>query len=105
MEPTVWVKKYEEEDLTPVPHMIAGRWKRYLDSTQSGERLISGLGCLDPGAVVLDPDHPGPVGGTDRSQSGDAPPVGRPRAPALSSCRICQQPDAGSRLQPLLHFP
>jgi quercetin dioxygenase-like cupin family protein len=58
MEPTVWAKKYKEEELAPVPHMIAGRWKRYLDSSQSGERLISGLGCLDPGEDMGWHSHP-----------------------------------------------
>ncbi len=49
MEPTVWVKHYDQDRLSPVDG-IAGRWKRYIDAHETGERLISGIGRLDPGS-------------------------------------------------------
>ena len=57
MEPIVWVKQYKEEELSPVPG-IAGRWKRYVDSRETNERLISGLGRLEPGEDMGWHSHP-----------------------------------------------
>ena len=48
MKTTVWVKEYKEDELSSVPG-IAGRFKRYVDSKDTGERLIHALGRLEPG--------------------------------------------------------
>lgn len=57
MTPIVWVKQYTEGELSSVPG-IAGRWKRYLDSRETGGRLISGLGRLEPGEDMGWHSHP-----------------------------------------------
>lgn len=57
METIVWVKEYKEEELSPAPG-IAGRFKRYVDGSQTGERLIHGLGRLEPGEDMGWHSHP-----------------------------------------------
>lgn len=57
MEPIVWVKEYKEDELSPAPG-IAGRFKRYVDGSQTGERLIHGLGRLEPGEDMGWHSHP-----------------------------------------------
>jgi len=57
MEPTVWVKHYDQDQLAPVDG-IAGWWKRYIDAHEIGERLISGMGRLDPGENMGWHSHP-----------------------------------------------
>ena len=57
METIVWVKEYKEDELSPVPG-IAGRFKRYVDSHDTGERLIHGLGRLEPGEDMGWHSHP-----------------------------------------------
>ena len=57
MDPTVWVKHYDQDRLSPVDG-IAGRWKRYVDAHEIGERLISGMGRLDPGEDMGWHSHP-----------------------------------------------
>ena len=53
----VWVKEYKEDELSSVPG-IAGRFKRYVDGSQTGERLIHGLGRLEPGEDMGWHSHP-----------------------------------------------
>ena len=57
MRKVVWVKKYTQEELSSVDG-IAGKWKRYLDSSETGERLISGMGRLEPGEDMGWHSHP-----------------------------------------------
>jgi mannose-6-phosphate isomerase-like protein (cupin superfamily) len=57
VETIVWVKEYKEEELSPAPE-IAGRFKRYVDGSQTGERLIHGLGRLEPGEDMGWHSHP-----------------------------------------------
>ena len=57
MEPIVWVKEYKEDELSPAPG-IAGRFKRYVDGSKTGERLIHGLGRLEPGEDMGWHSHP-----------------------------------------------
>ena len=53
----VWVKEYKDDELSPVAG-IAGRFKRYVDSCDTGERLIHGLGRLEPGEDMGWHSHP-----------------------------------------------
>jgi len=57
MEPIVWVKEYKDDELSPAPG-IAGRFKRYVDSSDTGQRLIHGLGRLEPGEDMGWHSHP-----------------------------------------------
>lgn len=57
MEPIVWVKEYNQNELSPAPG-IAGRFKRYVDGVDTGERLIHGLGRLEPGEDMGWHSHP-----------------------------------------------
>ena len=57
MEPVVWVREYKDDELLPAPG-IAGRFKRYVDSRNTGERLIHGLGRLEPGEDMGWHSHP-----------------------------------------------
>jgi mannose-6-phosphate isomerase-like protein (cupin superfamily) len=57
MTKTVWVKEYKDDELAPFPG-IAGRFKRYVDSKDTGERLIHGLGRLEPGEDMGWHSHP-----------------------------------------------
>lgn len=53
----VWVKEYRESELLPIEG-IQGRWKRYVDPKETGWRLISGLGRLEPGEDMGWHNHP-----------------------------------------------
>jgi quercetin dioxygenase-like cupin family protein len=57
MEKIVWVKEYKEEELSSIPG-IAGRFKRYVDNRDTGERLIHALGRLEPGEDMGWHSHP-----------------------------------------------
>jgi len=57
MEKIVWVKKYKVEELSPTPG-IAGRFKRYVDNRDTSERLIHGMGYLEPGEDMGWHSHP-----------------------------------------------
>jgi quercetin dioxygenase-like cupin family protein len=57
MDKVIWVKGYNQDELSPVDG-IAGTWKRYLDSGETGERLISGMGRLEPGEDMGWHSHP-----------------------------------------------
>ena len=57
MESIVWVKEYKVEELASVPG-IAGRFKRYADRSDTGQRLIHGLGRLEPGEDMGWHSHP-----------------------------------------------
>jgi quercetin dioxygenase-like cupin family protein len=53
----VWVKEFREEELGPVPG-IAGKFKRYANPSKPGQRLISGMGRLEPGEDMGWHSHP-----------------------------------------------
>ena len=57
MEPIVWVKEFSDEGVQPVPG-IAGKFKRYVDSKDTDQRLISGIGRLEPGEDMGWHSHP-----------------------------------------------
>lgn len=57
MKRNVWVKAYKEEELSPIEG-IKGRWKRYVDPRETGQKLISGLGRLEPGEDMGWHSHP-----------------------------------------------
>ena len=53
----VWVREFKEDELKPLQG-IAGRWKRFVDPNETGQRLISGLGILEPGEDMGWHSHP-----------------------------------------------
>jgi quercetin dioxygenase-like cupin family protein len=52
-----WVKQYRQDELKPVPG-IKGKFKRYANPSKPGQRLISGLGRLEPGEDMGWHSHP-----------------------------------------------
>ena len=56
-EKEVWVKEYRQDELSQVPG-IKGKFKRYANPNKPGQRLISGLGRLEPGEDMGWHSHP-----------------------------------------------
>jgi len=53
----VWVKQFREEELERVPG-IMGKFKRYANPSKPRQRLIAGLGRLEPGEDMGWHSHP-----------------------------------------------
>lgn len=53
----VWVKQFREEELGRVPG-IMGKFKRYVNPSKAGQRLIAGMGRLEPGEDMGWHSHP-----------------------------------------------
>jgi mannose-6-phosphate isomerase-like protein (cupin superfamily) len=49
---TAWVKEIREDELTPVPMMAYGKWKRYVSLEEDGRGMIFAMGRLEPGEEV-----------------------------------------------------
>ena len=47
-----WVKELHQEELTPVPSMPQGKWKRYISKQEGGHGLIYGMGMMAPGEEI-----------------------------------------------------
>ncbi|MGQ9494436.1 MAG: cupin domain-containing protein [Anaerolineae bacterium] len=45
----VWVREICQDDLSPVPMMAQGVWKRYVSSEPDGRGMVFGIGRLEPG--------------------------------------------------------
>jgi mannose-6-phosphate isomerase-like protein (cupin superfamily) len=44
-----WVKELRSDELTKIPGMAQGKWKRYVSKEDGGHGLIYGMGMIMPG--------------------------------------------------------